>query len=159
VPRRLISGVVLSALLLPSACRDIDVVTASYSTLKEAEQAGAVERGWMPGGLPSGAYDIREAHDLDTRRRWALFSFPPTEAAMLRRLLQPTEMSLEGQACDAPRRIEWWPVLLRDRLDADRIRAAGLHAYRSGDGSLLFAVNWNQGRAYYWTPASAGGRP
>ena len=152
-------GIVLTLTLVAVSCRDIDVVTASYATLDEAAEAGAVDRGWVPKGLPPGTRDIREGHDLDSNRRWALFSFPTTEAPALQRLLEPTEMSLDGQVCDAPGRIEWWPVLLRGRLDAERIRAAGLRAYRSADGSLLFAVNWNQGRAYYWTPASAGGRP
>ena len=152
-------GIFLTLTLVATSCRDIEVVTASYSTLEEAADAGAVDGGWIPKELPPGSHDIREAHDLDSNRRWALFSFPTNEAPVLQRLLEPTEMSLEGQVCDAPRRIEWWPVLLRGQLDAERIRAAGLHAYRSADGSLLFAVNWNQGRAYYWTPASAGGRP
>lgn len=152
--------ILLITLLLPvTACRDADVVTASYATLTEAEQAGAVERGWMPNGLPPGTHDIREAHDLDGNRRWGLFSFARHEAARLQRLLEPTEVSLDGQVSDAPRRIEWWPVLLRDRLDAERIRASGLRVYRSADGSLLFAVNWNQGRAYYWTPAPGGATP
>lgn len=151
-------GVAATALLATAGCRDLEVVTASYATLKEAEEEGALERGWIPRGLPPGAHDIREAHDLDTNRHWGLFSFPVKESDALKRLLEPTELSLEGHVCDAPRRIEWWPVLLRDRLDPERVRATGLRTYRSADGTLLFAVNWNQGRAYYWTPAS-GGRP
>ena len=145
-------------LLASSGCRDSEVITASYATLDEAEKAGAVERGWMPRGLPAGARDIREAHDPDGRRRWALFSFPTAEAEVLKGLLEPTEFPLENQVCDAPARIEWWPVLLRGNLDPERIGATGLRAYRSADRTLLFAVNWNQGRAYYWTPAS-GGKP
>jgi hypothetical protein len=156
-----VRGIVLvTALWLPLAgCRDADVVTSSYATLQEAEQAGAVERRWMPKGLPPGTHDLREAHDPDGNRQWGLFSFPRQEAAALQGLLQPIEVSVEGQVCDAPRRIEWWPVLLRDRLDPERIRATGLRVYRSTDGSLFFAVNWNQGRAYYWTPAPGGATP
>jgi hypothetical protein len=153
----LASVVIGSTVLVGAAsCRNLDVVTASYATLAEAERAGAVDRGWMPPGLPPGAYDIREAHDLDSNRRWALFSFPASQSAALRGLLETSEASLSGQICDAPGRIEWWPIVLRGSLDAERITATGLRAYRSADGSLLFAVNWNQGRAYYWTPASRG---
>jgi hypothetical protein len=53
---------------------------------------------------------------------------------------------------EVPGRLEWWPVLLRKRLDADKIRATGLQTYRSRDGSELWAINWKQGRAYMWTP-------
>ena len=50
---------------------------------------------------------------------------------------------------DIPGRIEWWPVILRGTLDAERIQATGLRAYRARSGGLVFAVNWKQGRAYY----------
>ena len=30
-------------------------------------------------------------------------------------------------------------------------KATGLRAYRARDGELLFVVQWNQGRAYYWS--------
>ena len=36
-------------------------------------------------------------------------------------------------------------------LDHDRIMATGLEAYAAREGNLIFAVNWKQGRAYYWT--------
>lgn len=143
-------------LLVVASCRNADVVTASYANLDEAQNAGAVREGWMPAGLPSGAYDIRAAHDASGSRRWGLFSFPPDQASALQRLLETDETSLTGEVCDAPGRIEWWPIVLRGQLDGERIRATGLRGYRSTDGSLLFAVNWKQRRAYYWTPASRG---
>lgn len=135
------------------ACRDVDVVTASYATLDEARRASAVQRGHIPEGLPPGSSDIREAFDTDTNRQWGLFSFPTAEAAHLKAILEETELPLTGQQCAAPRRIEWWPVLLRGQLDAERIHATGLRAYRSRDRERIFAVNWNQGRAYYWSAA------
>jgi hypothetical protein len=153
---RLLVSLLVPAFFLSSlsACRNLDVVTASYATLAEAERAGAIEHGWMPAGLPPGTHDIREAHGTDSRHRWALFSFHPSDVGALKRLLHGTEVSLDGQVCDAPARIEWWPIVLRGELNGERIRATGLQAYRAADGSLMFAVNWNQRRAYYWTPAS-----
>lgn len=142
------SGLLLLAL---AGCRGLDVVTASYNTLAEARQAGAIDRGWMPEGLPPSATDLREAHDLDTNARWGLFSFPVAESSHLKALLESAEMPLAGHRCSPPRRIEWWPILLRGDLDAERIAAAGLKAHRTRDSSLIVAVNWNQGRAYYWS--------
>ena len=136
---------------LAASCRNVDVVTNSYATVAEARQAGAFDRGWMPQGLPAGAHDIREAHDLDSNRQWGLFSFPATEKSAMDTLLRPEEVPLDTLSCDVPGRIEWWPVLLRGRLDAERVRATGLRAYRAREQSLIVVVNWSQGRAYYWT--------
>jgi hypothetical protein len=133
------------------SCRDVDVDTASYATLTEARQAGEIQQGWIPEGLPPGAFELRRAHNLDTNARWGLFNFPPSQASHLKSLLEASEFPLQGQRCNPPRRIEWWPILLRGHLDAERIAATGLKAYRTADSALLFAVNWNQGRAYYWS--------
>ncbi len=144
---------VVLVLLLQSltACRDLEVVTASYANLAEARQAGAVAKGRLPEGLPLGTRDMREAFDPDTNVRWGLFSFPPAEAAALKAILESSEFPLAGERCDPPRRIEWWPILLRGQLDPEQIAATGLASYRSTDGALLFVVNWKQGRAYYWS--------
>lgn len=146
----------LVALLVSAlaACSDLDVVTESYGTLDDARKAGAIERGWIPDGLPRGATELREAHDQDSNRQWGLFSFPPAEAAELKDVLQPEAISLAGTTIDIPARVEWWPVLLRGALDGEKIRSVGLRAYRSRDGRRLFLVNWEQGRAYYWAAPS-----
>ena len=70
-----------------AGCRDTNVITESYATLQEAIDDGAVERGWVPRGLPPGAHEIREAHDLDSNRRWGLFNFPQEDAGALREIL------------------------------------------------------------------------
>ena len=133
-----------------SGCDDMDIVTETYATLAEARSAGAVERGWLPGGLPAGTRDLRVAHDLDSNRRWGLFNFPQAEGDALRALIA-SEISFNGLTCTPPRRIEWWPVLLRQQLDEERIKATGLRGYSAKGSDLILAVNWEQGRAYYWS--------
>ena len=151
-PRRALAiPIVIAATLGILSCRNVDVVTGSYATLDEARTAGAIAPGRMPENLPSGSHDLREARDLDTQRRWGLFSFPSDQRDQLLELLRPEEIALTGQTCAVPARIEWWPVLLRGNLDDERIRATGIRAYKSKTGDLIFAVNWNQGRGYYWT--------
>ena len=149
---RVVSGL-LSALavgIAVSGCRDVDVVTETYATLSEAQTAGAADRGWLPRGLPPGTYELRLAHDLDSQRRWGLFNFPPDQGDALRPLLG-AEISFDGLSCNPPRRIEWWPVLLRAELDGERLKATGLRVYAASDGDLIHAVNWAQGRGYYWS--------
>jgi hypothetical protein len=142
-------GVLIAAAV---ACSGVNSKTNAYATLAEARAAGAIEQGWVPEGLPPGAHDLREAHLPESSKRWGLFEYARSEEAVLRALLQPDEVSLDGQHCDIPGRVEWWPVALRGDLDAARIAATGIRAYRSKTGDLIFAVNWRQGRAYYWKP-------
>lgn len=146
------NAAVIAALLLAAAgCRDIDVVTESYATLAEAAADGAVEQGWLPPGLPAGTREIRIAYDPDSSRRWGLFNFPAGERPALEAAIEPAEISLDGHTCNPPRRIEWWPPLLRRQLDHTQIAATGIRAYRVRGSDLILAVNWNQGRGYYWT--------
>ena len=135
---------------LAAACSGINSQTNSFATLAEARQAGAVGQDRIPEGLPPGSHDLREAHVPGTRQRWGIINFPEAEAGVLRALLAPEETSLDGQRCDAPGRIEWWPIVLRGDLNGERIAATGIRSYRSKEGQLIFAVNWSQGRAYYW---------
>lgn len=127
------------------------VHTATYATLAEARAAGAIERGWIPAIVPADAYELRAAYAIDRDDRWGLFNFRPAQADTLRAVLHPEEVPLAGTVMDIPPRIEWWPVLLRGRLDAERVQTTGLRAYRARSGRLVFAVNWDQGRAYYWS--------
>ena len=147
-----IGRITLGCLVL-AACADGNVHTASYATLSEARQAGAVDRGWVSGALPDGAYELRAAYEVDGERRWGLFNFRPADEPALRAILAGGEVSVSGVTMDIPPRIEWWPVQLRGRLDEERILATGLRAYRSTDGAFTFLVNWKQGRAYYWRTA------
>lgn len=136
--------------LLAAGCSGIDSKTNSFATLADAREAGAVEQGLVPEGLPPGTREIRQAHVPGTAQRWGIINFPPGEGGVLRALLVADELTLDGRRCDIPARIEWWPIVLRGALDDERIRLTGLRAYRTRDGELIFAVNWSQGRAYYW---------
>jgi len=140
---------IIGALLL-CACAYGDAVTNAYATKAEAEQSGAVARGWVPKGLPPSTHELREAHSSEGRRIWGLFNFEPGEGDALRALLQPEEISAAGLRPEIPQRIEWWPVLLRGTLNPDQLKTASLQLYRSKDGALVMVVNWKQGRAYYW---------
>jgi hypothetical protein len=132
-------------------CRDMEVVTNTYASMAEAAQVGAIERGWLPRLVPPGAHDIREAHDEAGGRRWGLFSFGPRDSDHIRAAVG-AERGFAGVECDAPGRIEWWPVLLRGTLNPEQVGATGLKGYAPAGDSLVVAVNWSQRRAYYWTP-------
>ncbi|HJR61952.1 MAG TPA: hypothetical protein VJ813_21270 [Vicinamibacterales bacterium] len=134
-----------------AACTGPTVHTATYATLPEARAAGAIDRGWVPGMLPENVFELRAAYAIDGSKRWGLFNFRAADADALRALLRPEEISLAGTEMDIPARIEWWPVILRGQLDAERIQDTGLRAHQTKTGDLVMTVNWKQGRAYYWT--------
>jgi hypothetical protein len=142
-----IAALMLTCVLV-EGCSDLEVVTNTYATADEAR--AAVERGWIPAILPTGAHDIREAHDNAGPRRWGLFSFRDEDAGFLRSRLGD-EVDLSGIRADAPPRIEWWPILLRGTLEGERLTSTGLKGYPVSGQQLIVAVNWNQRRAYYWS--------
>ena len=140
----------LVAVVVLAGCSGPTVHTMTYATVAEARASGAIDRGWVPSDIPDSAYELRAAYAVDGWERWGLFNFPPGEAHALKRILETEETPLAGTRMEIPSRIEWWPVILRGNLDAERIATTGLLAYRSRSGGRMFGVNWNQGRAYYW---------
>jgi hypothetical protein len=142
---------IVAALALGTGCSGLNSQTNAFATLAEARQSGAITQGWIPEGLPPGSHDLREAHVPGTRHRWGIVNFPVGESASLRALLESDETPLQGMRCEAPARIEWWPVILRGDLNGSQLAQTGLRAYRAKGSDLVFAVNWTQGRAYYWT--------
>ena len=141
----------VSLAVAAAQCSSLDVVTASYASRSEARESGAIDRGWIPTWLPESAQDIREAHGLDSNRRWGLFNFAPAEADRIRAALHAEPISLTGVRCEMPARVEWWPRILRGQLDQARIKDGALEAYRTRSDNLVVVVNWKQGRAYYWS--------
>ena len=138
-------------IFLTAGCSDTRVVTGAYATKAEAAQEGAVAGGWVPAGIPPGAYELRTAYDPGSGRSWGLFNFPLAEADALKAMLQPGDAPMTAVSCDIPGRIEWWPRLLRGQIDLQQADVAGLKGHRSADGRLIVFVNWSQGRAYYWS--------
>jgi hypothetical protein len=139
---------ILTGFLLATCCAAIETTTGVYATVEEARAAGAVEHGWVPEGLPASASDLREAHHRGGQH-WGVFAFPPADGAAVRALVG-AEITATPPPCDPPGRLEWWPRLLRSPLDLAQLQSAGLRLYRSRDERRTYAVNWRQGRAFYW---------
>ena len=135
------------ALVVGTACSDLTVKVGVYQTVDEARNAGAIANGSVPEGLPPGASDLREGH-LGDGRHWGAFSFPATQADPLRALLG-REITSGSLSCDPPGRLEFWPRLIRSPVDVEKVRSTGFRLYESA-GGRTFAVNWGNGRAYYW---------
>ena len=143
VPRLLVVLMVLGL----AGCGDLRVKMGIYANLDEARKAGALAAGWVPEGLPAAASDLREGH-LPDGRQWGAFTFPGSDDAALRALLG-TEITTGTLSCEPPGRLEFWPRVLHGQVDVERVRSTGFRLYRGRD-SRTYAINWGQGRAYYW---------
>src|SRR5262249_2587748 len=119
-----------------------------YTSLEDAKTAGAIQAGWGPSGLPAGAADLRGGH-LPDGRHWGVFTFTPRDADIVRGLLG-REITARPPSCNAPGRLECGPRLLQTPIDLDRVKSTGFRLYSDRGGQRTFAINWGEGRAYYW---------
>jgi hypothetical protein len=141
---------VLGVLVLLSsvACDDLRVKMGIYANLDEARKAGALTNGWVPDGLPASAADLREGHVPDGRH-WGVFSFAAADAEAVRTLVGGSEITTGTLSCEPPGRLEFWPRVLLSPVNVERVRSTGFRLY-TGRDSRTYAINWGQGRAYYW---------
>jgi len=134
-------------LLVLGACGDLRVKVAVFNTVDEARAGGAVAAGWVPDGLPGGASELRAGY-LPDGRHWGAFTFPAAESATVRALVG-SEITAGTLSCEPPGRLEFWPRVLLSPVDVERVRSTGFRVF-AGRDSRTYAINWGQGRAYYW---------
>lgn len=128
------------AALLATACDE--VVHERHADFRAAQDAGAIERGWIPAFVPSGAYDIRDQHDLDSGAQTLSFRLPPADVpAMLVGLKRAPDSEME-----ATRR-----VISATGWTSDRLQIAVYQTCRNGAAASL-AVNTRAGAAFYQAP-------
>ena len=137
----------LPMVFLVAACGDLRVKYNVFNTADEARAGGAVAAGWVPEGIPPSASDLRAGY-LPDGRHWGVFAFrSPGEPAV--RAMTGEEITSGTLTCDPPGRLEFWPRVLHTPVDVERVRSTGFRVYRGIDGRT-YAINWGQGRAYYW---------
>jgi hypothetical protein len=139
---------VLLVLTVLSACAGspLSVKVGVYNSVAEARTAGAIASGWVPDGVPPAASDLREGHMPDGAH-WGVFAFPPADEAAIRALVQ-AEITSGTVSCDPPGRLDFWPRVLHSPVDIEKVRSTGFRLYSGG--ARTYAINWGQGRAYYW---------
>jgi hypothetical protein len=140
----------LASVVVLTACSDI--FYSSYTSLTEAREKGAVERGWIPSYLNPKASAIQEVHNLDTNEVCGIFQFPkgesPVEAGKLRSISVEEVMKRPFRTADP----KWWPHLLRPPLDPASLKKAELRLLRDPDGGFPFAVDQQKGLAISGCP-------
>lgn len=130
-----------------AGCSDLKVKMGVFNTAAEARKGGAVNAGWVPEGIPAAATDLRAGYMPDGRH-WGVFAFRTSDEAEVRGLTRD-EITSGTLECRPPGRLEFWPRVLLTPVDVERVRSTGFRLYR-GVGARTYAINWGQGRAYYW---------
>jgi hypothetical protein len=147
----LASGAVV--LTLAYALLIIETPVTYYATYADAAAAGEMARRWIPSWLPTGAHDIREAHDIDTNERWLSLRAPVAE-------LRSLADRLERLAFQDARRTafvrSWragrgWPSELSERLWVTPRGPKFMGYFRSRDDAYCLAIEWQTGRAWGWS--------
>ena len=134
------SVVTIALALSLAACSD-DVVIARYATLKDAENAGAVSRGWLPDWLPKSAVEIEEAHDVDTNISALQLTFSPSED------WRPPEEcgSVDLPSIPKAKGLDDWPDDVPPRWSTPR------HSFmQCEDGKAFLAFSMQSGEMFYW---------
>jgi len=145
--RKVLVPMVPMVLMALAGCSDLRVKMGVFNDVEEARRGGAIAAGWIPDRVPASASDLREGH-LPDGRHWGVFAFQNADDAIVRSMAGE-EITTGALACDPPGRLEFWPRLIRSPVSVEQVRATGFRVYRGGDGRT-YAINWGQGRAYYW---------
>jgi hypothetical protein len=140
-------------LLALAGCRE--TYRARYATYRDAEQRGAVQRGWIPAFVPRSATDIAEAHQLDMNTQRLRFRAPEAELRALVAGLRP--LSLEearSPSVRAPALRGPWPPELREGPLFMTPRAALHFYYQPADPvAYCLAVDSAARTVYAWSCA------
>lgn len=135
------------SLVLAAGCSDLRVKLGVFATGEEARSGGAIAAGWVPDGIPPLASDLRAGY-LPDGRHWGVFAFRGADADAVRALTRE-EITSGTLTLNPPGRLEFWPRILRTSANLEEVRSTGFRVYRGSDGRT-YAINWGQGRAYYW---------
>jgi hypothetical protein len=129
-----------------------------YSSLAEADKAGAITHGWIPDDLlPGSSRAIHEVHEISPSTEWCAFEFLPTDSSGLRKNLKSVD-SLPPSVRRVPGPgVSWWPAVLKGNLDVGKIHKAGFDVYvvvrpetSVTTEILLFAIDWAKGHGFFY---------
>ena len=125
-------------------------VVSTYRDYAEAEQDGAVQRGWIPTFVPRSAREMLEVHNLDPNQQWIRFSLPEPDARAMARRMDQIAAPDEKVVSRRPPRWEgpWIP-------EPNDLPSGVVRFYRDaapGLGARCLAIHWSKPiTAYAWS--------
>jgi hypothetical protein len=130
-----------------------------YPTLADADKAGAITRGWVPDDLlPGSSRAIHVVGEISPSTEWCAFEFLPGDSQSLRKNLKSVDVLPPSVRRVPSPGVSWWPAVLKGNLDVGKIHGAGFDLYvvvRPATSvtteTLLFAINWANGRGFFYS--------
>lgn len=132
-----------------------------YRTLEEALKANGSDD-WFYSALPRSSHDIVEKYDMDTNEVWGRFRFRGDDGDAFTRMTRVEPQEMQNAAIRNPGNVSWWPKELVGSIDAEALARSGLKFFKysvpphqnAPPQVAFFAVNVDQGIAYFWEKAS-----
>jgi hypothetical protein len=163
-------------LLLPVLCLGLTSILVSgcgdrresfYPSLADIDKDGAITRGWIPDDLlPGSSRAFHEVHEISPSTEWCAFEFPPADSQGLRRNLKSVDALPPSVRRVPSPGVSWWPAVLKGNLDIEKIHRAGFELYAVEKPAtsvttniLLFAIDWPNGRAFFYRTSESGSNP
>jgi hypothetical protein len=137
-----------------------------YPSLADADRDGATTRDWIPDFLPTSSRSTHEVHDISPSTEWCAFEFVTSDSEIFRKSLNHVD-TLSRRMSRVPNPgVSWWPAVLNGNLDVDNIHRNGFELYiverpaTSVTTSIyLFAIDWSQGRGFFYSTQLAASIP
>jgi hypothetical protein len=108
--------------------------------------------------MPVSSRDIHEVHEISPSKEWCAFEFLPADSQGLRKDLQSVDVLEPSLRRVSNPGVSWWPDALMGNLDVEKIHKAGFELYwvvahdtPSTTELLLFAINWANGHAFFYS--------
>lgn len=138
-----------------------------YASLADVGKADAGAQSWIPDDvLPASSRAIQEVHELSPSTEWCAFEFPPSDSRDLRKNLKSIDALPPSVRRVPSPSVSWWPAVLKGNLDVEKIHGAGFELYMVEKPAtsittdiLLFAIDWPNGRAFFYRTHESGSVP
>jgi hypothetical protein len=136
-------------------CSDLDgegdVIAVHYYSYQAASKSKAFDSGWLPKSLPKSAYDIVEAHNIDTNEVWVKFDYLEND---IEELVGDCSYTQKVNYPDVKRvrGFPWWPRQLTSEYENSNLSlyfCPKIMHGQSMDKSSV-AVDSKAHRAWYW---------
>jgi hypothetical protein len=165
--RLLFGSVICSGLISILVACHSDRHESFYASLADVRKAEASAQSWIPDDLlPGSSRSIHETHEISPSTEWCAFEFLPADS-------QDLQKHLKGVDALPPsvRRVpspggSWWPAVLKGNLNVAKIHGAGFGLYVVEKPAtsvttdiLLFAIDWPNGRAFFYRTQESGSVP